>query len=118
MTGKASKRSGDSFEAALEARRQERYVLRLYIAGTSKRSMIAVKDIRRICEEHLNGRYSLEVIDIYQQPTLARDHQIEAVPTLLRVLPKPLKVSIGTIADKERLLVGLDLISTKTSSGA
>ena len=87
----------------------EQYVLRLYVAGVTPRSLAAMSCIKRICEEHLRGRYQLEVIDIYQQPVLARGDQIVAVPTLIRKLPAPLRRLIGDMSDEQRVLVGLDL---------
>ena len=88
---------------------EKKYVLRLYVAGTTARSNQAVTNIKRICEEHLKGRYELEVIDIYQQPMLAKGEQIIAAPTLIKKLPPPLRRFIGTMTDEERILVGLDL---------
>ena len=88
--------------------RSSRYVLRLYVAGASPRSQRAIEGVRAICDEHLEGRYQLEVIDIYQIPSLAKDHQIVATPTLVRLLPAPLKKYIGSLS-KEQLLFGLDL---------
>ncbi len=84
-------------------------LLRLYIAGTSVRSTRAIQNARKICDEHLAGRYQLEVIDILQQPALARDHQILAVPTLIRTLPVPLRRIIGDLSEQEVVLFGLDL---------
>lgn len=84
-------------------------LLRLYIAGTSIRSTRAIQNARKICDEHLAGRYQLEVIDILQQPALARDHQILAVPTLIRALPVPLRRFIGDLSEQEVVLFGLDL---------
>jgi circadian clock protein KaiB len=85
------------------------YELRLYVAGMTPRSARAVANIKEICEEHLKGRFTLEVIDIYQQPVLAEGDQIIAVPTLLRKLPRPLRRLIGDLSDHERVLIGLDL---------
>jgi circadian clock protein KaiB len=85
------------------------YVLRLYVAGVTPRSVQAIETIKRLCEVHLGGRYELEVVDIHQQPALARDDQIVAVPTLLRKLPSPLRTLIGDMSDEERVLSGLDL---------
>ena len=85
-------------------------MLRLYVAGTTPRSLRAIMDAERLCREHLDGRFSLEVIDIYQRPKLARDEQIIAVPTLVRRLPEPLRKLVGDLSDSERVLVGLDLI--------
>jgi circadian clock protein KaiB len=97
------------FEQALERSAKEQYHLRLYVAGSTPRSLRAVANIKKICEEHLQGRYDLEVVDIYQQPTLAKGEQIIAAPTLIKKLPLPLRKFIGDMADQERILVGLDL---------
>lgn len=88
-----------------------RYILKLYVAGQAPKSVNAIANIKRICEEHLQGRYQLEVIDLYQQPQLALGEQIIAVPTLLRKLPTPLRRIIGDLSNTERVLVGLDLRS-------
>jgi circadian clock protein KaiB len=87
----------------------KKYLLRLYVTGVTPRSTRAIANIRRICEEHLQGQYELEVIDIYQQITLARDEQIIAAPTLIKKLPLPLRRIVGDLSDKDRVLVGLDL---------
>jgi circadian clock protein KaiB len=87
----------------------ERYVLRLYVTGMTPRSTRAVENVRTICEEHLHGRYDLEVIDIYQQPTLAKGEQIIAAPTLVKKLPLPLRRVIGDLSNTDRVLLGLDL---------
>ncbi|MBP7528899.1 MAG: circadian clock KaiB family protein [Syntrophorhabdaceae bacterium] len=97
------------FEQALKDSKNEKYVLRLYVAGTTARSSNAILNIKKICEEHLKGRYELEVIDIYQQPTLAKGEQIIAAPTLVKKLPLPLRKFIGSMNDADRILVGLDL---------
>jgi circadian clock protein KaiB len=86
-----------------------RYVLRLYVTGTTARSIRAIKNVQRICEEHLRGAYELEVIDIYQNLPLARGDQIFAAPTLVKRLPAPLRQLIGDMSDEQRVLVGLDL---------
>ena len=86
-----------------------RYGLRLYVAGMTPRSNRAIANIKQICEEHLKGRYALQVIDIYQQPVLAAGDQIIAVPTLIKKLPPPLRRLIGDLSDRERVLIGLDL---------
>jgi circadian clock protein KaiB len=85
------------------------YSMRLYIAGQTNRSTAAIANLKKICETHLAGRYTIEVIDLMKTPQLARDHQILAVPTLIRELPEPLKRVIGDLSDTERALVGLDL---------
>lgn len=87
----------------------ERYVLRLYVADQTPNSMRAIANLQVICEENLQGRYELEVIDLYQQPKLAQGEQIIAVPTLIRTLPEPLRRIIGDLSDTERVLVGLDI---------
>jgi circadian clock protein KaiB len=89
--------------------KNKEYVLRLYIAGTSSKSMRAVANIKEICESSLKNRYDLEVIDIYQQPVLTKGEQIIAAPTLVKKLPLPLRKFIGDMSDTERILVGLDL---------
>jgi circadian clock protein KaiB len=89
--------------------RQARYVLRLYVSGSTSKSALAIENIKRICEQHLKNRYDLEVIDIYQQPSLARDEQIVAVPTLIKRFPPPLRRLIGDLSNQERVLFGLDL---------
>jgi circadian clock protein KaiB len=85
------------------------YVLRLYVTGMTARSRRAIENVRKICEAHLQGRYELEVIDIYQQPTLAKGDQIIAAPTLIKQLPLPLRRIIGDMSSTERVLLGLDL---------
>jgi len=89
--------------------RQAKYVLRLYISGSTPKSALAVENIKRVCDQHLEGRFDLEVIDIYQQPKLARDEQIVAVPTLIKRLPLPLRRLIGDLSNEEKVLFGLDL---------
>lgn len=92
-----------------KASARQHYVLRLYVAGLSSQSKQAIENITRLCEEHLKDRYELEIIDIYQQPTLAKGEQIIAAPTLVKKLPLPLRKFIGNMANKEKILVGLDL---------
>jgi circadian clock protein KaiB len=98
-----------AFEKSLSLRPKERYVLRLFVTGLTPRSTEAFVRIKAICEEHLQGRYDLEVIDIYQHPELAKDEQIIAAPTLVKKLPVPLRRLIGNLAVEERVLMGLDL---------
>lgn len=88
---------------------QETYVLRLYITGHSPNSRRAVENVRTICDEYLEGRYELEIIDIYQQPALAQKWQIVAAPTLVKESPPPLRKFIGNMSKTERILRGLDL---------
>ena len=99
-----------AFERLVEKRPSTAYLLRLYISGTTPRSVEAISAIKKVCAEHLEDRYELEVIDIYQQPGKAREGQIVALPTLVKVLPTPLRRIIGDLSDTERVLVGLDLI--------
>lgn len=87
-----------------------KYILRLYITGASSRSATALKNLKKICEEYLEGRYELEVIDLYQHPVLAKDEQIIAAPTLIKKLPLPFRRIIGDMSDKDKVLTGLDLI--------
>ncbi len=88
----------------------DQWLLRLYVAGQTPRSLRAVANIKKICEENLDGRYHLEVIDLYQQPQLAHGEQIVAVPALIKKLPEPLRMVIGDMSNTERVLVGLDLL--------
>ena len=88
---------------------QTKYVLRLYINGSTLKSTLAVKNIKQVCEQHLDGRYNLEIIDICQHANLARDEQIVAVPTLIKRLPLPLRRLIGDLSDQNKVLFGLDL---------
>ena len=85
------------------------YQLRLYVAGQTPKSVAAIDNLNRICEEHLSGRYKIEVIDLLVNPKLAAGDQILAVPTLVRHLPEPIKKIIGDLSNEERVLVGLDV---------
>ncbi len=105
-------------EAAARTPQRQRYVLRLYVAGLTPRSQEAIRTVTAICREHLPGRYDLQVIDIYQQPVLAKGEQIIAAPTLIRRLPLPLRRFIGSMADMDKVLVGLDLRPTTAEAGA
>jgi len=87
----------------------EQYLLRLYVTGMTARSRRAIENVRTICEAHLRGRYELEIIDVYQQPVLAKGDQIIAAPTLIKKLPLPLRRIIGDMSSTERVLLGLDL---------
>lgn len=109
-----TKRSRNRIEPpdqSVEGPKEPEYVLKLYIAGMSTRSNQAITNIKHICETHLKGRYELRVIDIYQQPVLARGEQIVAVPLLIKKLPPPLRRFIGSMTDIDTILVGLDLQS-------
>ena len=98
------------FEDAVHDPETERYVLRLYVTGMTPRSVRAVKNLQAICDEYLKDRYDLEVVDIYQQPALARGEQIIAAPTLVKKLPLPMRRIIGDMSQRDRVLVGLDLL--------
>jgi circadian clock protein KaiB len=102
-------RTTKAFEKALAAKPTGKYVLRLYVAGATDRSRQAILRARELCEAELNGNFELEVIDVYQQPILARDGQIVATPTLVREFPRPVRRLIGNLANTAGLFVGLDL---------
>lgn len=106
---KKSKIATKKLETGPTKLKEAKYILRLYVAGTTPKSVQAIENITRICEEFLKGRYDLEVVDIYQQPVLAKGDQIIAVPTLIKKLPLPLRKFIGDMSSTERILVGLDL---------
>lgn len=109
MTKNQTETVKEALEKAAQKADKQKYVLRLYVAGITPRSREAIRTVTAICEENLKGRYDLEVIDLYQQPTLAKGEQIVAAPTLIKKLPQPLRKFIGAMADKEKLLIGLDL---------
>ena len=88
---------------------EEVWHLRLYIAGDSPKSRAALINLRRICEEQLHGAYEIEVIDLLEEPKLAKTHQIVAIPTLIRQLPEPMKRVIGDLSDSDKALISLDL---------
>lgn len=99
----------ETIEPGLEQDGEKVYLLRLYVAGQTRKSLAAFANLKKICEEHLHGRYKIEVIDLLEKPQLAKGDQILAIPTLVRQLPPPLKKIIGDLSDTERVLVGLDL---------
>ena len=96
-------------EAAIAADSTDRFILRLYVSGLGARSRQAIDNIRRLCEEHLAGRHDLQIIDIYQQPELAKDQQLVAAPTLVKKLPLPLRKLVGDMQDSARVLVMLGI---------
>ena len=110
MTAKESTSTGRVSRAELR-KKLPQYILKLYVAGVNPRSAEAIRSIAEICDEHLKGRYHLEVIDVYQRPALLRGEQIIATPTLIKKFPLPLRRLIGSMADKQKVLVGLDLRS-------
>lgn len=95
--------------AGSRPRMEKLWQLRLYVAGHTPKSLAAFSNLKQICETHLSGRYSLEVVDLVEHPQLSRGDQILAIPTLVRKLPKPVRKIIGDLSDTERVLVGLDL---------
>jgi circadian clock protein KaiB len=100
-------------KAKLAKAKPDIYTLRLYIAGQTPKSVAALANLKDICEEHLAGRYKLQVVDLLENPQLARGDQILAIPTLVRKLPLPMRRIIGDLSNTERVLVGLDLRSKK-----
>lgn len=90
-----------------------RYKLRLFVTGSTPRSARAIANMRKICEENLHGRYDLEVVDVYENPDATRELQIIATPTLVKILPEPLRRIIGDLSNKERVLAGLNLTPVK-----
>jgi len=102
-------RSAQTGEITLLRKASRHYILKLYVAGQSPKSVNAIVNIKKICEENLQGRYELEVIDLHQQPQLALDEQIIAVPTLIKSLPLPLRRIIGDMSNTASVLVGLDI---------
>ena len=109
MEMKREKTSTEEFEKAAAKRDRAKYVLRLYVTGMTPKSTLAIANVRKLCEKHLAGCYKLKVIDIYQQPKLARGEQIIATPTLIKKQPLPLRRLIGDMSDTERFLAGIDL---------
>ena len=118
MKSPSIQKESRKWEEALGKASEEKYCLRLYVTGNTPKSNRAITNIKRICDEHLQGRYSLEVVDIYQQPVLAKGEQIIAAPTLIKRLPLPLRKFIGDMTNTERILLGLDLRSVKKAGEA
>jgi circadian clock protein KaiB len=92
-----------------QGQQTEKWELRLYTAGQTPKSLAALSNLKKLCDEHLSGRYSIEIVDLLQNPRLAKDDQIVAIPTLVRKLPEPIRKIIGDLSDTERALVGLQL---------
>src|SRR5690348_6832020 len=109
MSAKPARRSRSSRQTRKGRANGEFYDLRLYVAGQTGRSIAALANLQKICDEHLEGRYRIEVIDLLERPQLARGDQILALPTLVRKLPEPIRKLVGDLSDTERALVGLDL---------
>ena len=109
MKTNKTNRATRAFEKALAVSHTGKFILRLYVAGATTRSRQALLRVRKMCETELNGEYDLEVIDIYQQPILARDGQILATPTLVREFPRPVRRLIGNLSNTTGLFIGMDL---------
>jgi circadian clock protein KaiB len=101
--------STEEFEEAVALQTGAKYVFRLYVTGMTPKSILAITNVQTLCEKHLSGCYELKVIDIYQQPELAREAQIIATPTLIKKTPLPLRRLIGDMSNTEKFLVGIDL---------
>ncbi|MCG6136926.1 MAG: circadian clock KaiB family protein [Nostoc sp. LLA-1] len=101
--------STEDFEKALANKDIKKYVLRLYVAGNTLKSMRAIQMLKRICEKYLKGRYEMEIIDIYQQPEILKKDHIFAVPTLIKELPPPLQQLIGDLTNVDKVIVALDI---------
>ena len=108
---KETTRATKAFEKALATRPADKYVLRLYVAGATDRSRQAILRARQLCEAELKGNFELEVVDIYQQPILARDGQILATPTLVKEYPRPVRRLIGNLSNTTGLFAGLNLVT-------
>ena len=116
MAAKASKAETARRTARAASDESELWELRLYVAGQTPRAIAAFENLKRICEEHLAGQYRIEVVDLLQDPQLARGDQILAVPTLVRKLPEPVRKIIGDLSDTENVLIGLNLDRTPANS--
>ena len=111
MKEKASKpKSASSRVKPIKKEKQDTYLLRLYVAGQTPKSIMALANLKKICEEYLSGRYKLQVVDLLENPQLASGDQILAIPTLVRKLPAPVRKIIGDLSNTERVLIGLDLL--------
>lgn len=103
----------EDLELTISKQQKDKYILRLYVTGSTSRSVLAITNLKKICREYLEGRYELEVIDLFQHPGLAVDEQIIAAPTLIKQLPLPFRRIIGDMSNKEKVLLGLDLKELK-----
>ncbi len=106
---KPEKSTTEEFLEAMKEKKNRKFILRLFVTGITPRSIDAVEEVRKLCEEHLKGRYELEVIDLYTQPQAASTNQIIAAPTLIKLLPLPVRKIVGDMTEKEKLLAGLDI---------
>lgn len=107
----------DAFEEALKVNplKRAKYILRLYVTGSTGRSLRAVHNLKKLCEEHLPDDYDLEVIDIYKDPAAAREAQIIAAPTLVKKLPRPIRKFVGDLSNTQKILIGLDVYKPRIS---
>jgi circadian clock protein KaiB len=110
MADNNRKDSTEAFERLAEEMKSEKYLLRLYISGMTARSTEAINSLTGLCEDHLKGRYELEIVDLYKHPEMAEKAQIIATPTLVKQLPLPIRRLVGTLSNEERVLIGLNLI--------
>jgi len=113
MDNKEKKAIEKNFEKTLKDKKKQKYVLRLYVTGANRKSQAAIENLHKITDEYLEGRYELEVIDIYQQPDMIKRDQIIAAPTLIKKLPLPIRKIIGDLSDKKRVLARLELLEKK-----
>jgi circadian clock protein KaiB len=109
IEGRSMTDSPDNSDGLIESADAERWDLRLYVAGQTPKSIAAFSNLKRVCEEHLAGKYNIEVVDLIKNPLLAQGDQIVAIPTLVRKLPEPVRKIIGDLSNTERVLVGLQL---------
>jgi circadian clock protein KaiB len=107
------KSAAEKLNLTVSGLNKKKYILRLYITGSTSRSALAISNLKKICEEYLEGGYELDVIDLYQKPDLAQGDQIIAAPTLIKKLPLPFRRIIGDMSDKEKVLHGLDIKEVK-----
>jgi circadian clock protein KaiB len=107
------KSATEEFDQTAAELGHDKYKLRLFITGTTSRSVLAISNLKKICEEYLEGQYELEVIDLYKNPLLAKEEQIIAAPTLIKKLPLPFRRIIGDMSNEEKVLAGLDLRKLK-----
>ena len=103
----------EEFDQNVADKSPDKYMLSLYITGSTSRSVLAISNLKKICEEYLEGKYELEVIDLYQNPLIAREEQIIAAPTLIKKLPLPFRRIIGDMSNEKKVLMGLDLRKIK-----
>jgi len=110
---KKIKNATEKFEMTATDKSQDKYMLSLYITGSTNRSVLAITNLKKICEEYLQGKYELKVIDLYKKPYLAKEKQIIAAPTLIKKLPLPFRRIIGDMSNEEKVLMGLDVRKIK-----